>query len=44
MFVSDVQNALPLWHMERRRTFDPVRPGSPLLVRRSHDYPVFLPP
>src|SRR5277367_773051 len=37
--VSDVQNALPLWHMERRRTFDPVRSGSLLLVRRSHDYP-----
>jgi len=37
------QNALPLWHMEQRRTFDPVRPGSLLLVRRSHGYPVFLP-
>jgi hypothetical protein len=25
MIVSDVQNAFPLWHVERRRRFDPVR-------------------
>ncbi len=43
MFVSDVWNALPLWHMGRRWTFDPFRPGSLFLVRRSHGYPDFLP-
>lgn len=37
-------NALPLWHVGRRRRFDPGRPGSFLVVRRSHGYPVFLPP
>ena len=41
--VNDVWNALPLWHMGRRWAFDPVRPGSLLLVRRSHGYPDFLP-
>src|SRR6202041_2388063 len=41
--VNDVWNALPLWHMGRRWTFDPFRPGSLFLVRRSHGYPDFLP-
>src|ERR1700693_5404160 len=44
MFVSDVQNAFPLWHVERLRRLTLVRPGSSLLVRRSHGYPDFLPP
>jgi hypothetical protein len=26
MFVNDVQNALPLWHVERGRRFDPGHP------------------
>ena len=31
MFVSDVWNALPLWHMGRRWTFDPFSFRVPIL-------------
>jgi hypothetical protein len=44
MFVSDVQDAFPLWHVERLQRLTLVAPGSSLLVRRSHGYPDFLPP
>src|ERR1700722_14658542 len=44
MFVSDVQNAFPLWHVGRLRRLILVKPGSPKLVRRSHGYPGFMSP
>jgi hypothetical protein len=45
MLVNDVQNAFPLWHVERRRRFDPGRarviPDGPA---ESLATSVFLPP